>query len=402
MRLKKSYLSLDSSKQKYIVEHFSRLRAPLDYEGLHYHPNPSKSSEMALQHMLWHSGSHSIPTSLTVLSPSYSALAVWIFSHLIRGIERNIYSSPEVQLKSLITVGRMVVPLRDEIFLQIIKQLRNNKDTVSYSRLWRLLGACLYHFPPSQSFENYLELYILAESEISFSVATSMGFVGMTTPGTGGVINRNAATIVANHRSMIAKQCLRLLHESVIKYGYYHSMLGFEDWDSSLRCMRSWLADSSHPYFPVFRHLFVQSSDLSSPSEDATDVTYVDPASEVNVEAAVTVHQIRATRDNWLKRFSYFLGSYINSKKNKSPSNITSKEFLGAFTDKDSPVDPLDRYLLCFLIFGYPVDGSFNHQIYRELHVDREMLHYRSDIERLGSEVRDLVWRIICIDFETL
>ena len=50
--------------------------------------------------------------------------------------------------------------LRDEVFIQIIKQLRDNPSTGSLERGWALLLVCLDSFPPSEDAENYIEHFL--------------------------------------------------------------------------------------------------------------------------------------------------------------------------------------------------------------------------------------------------
>ena len=58
--------------------------------------------------------------------------------------------------------------LRDETFVQIMKQLSDNPRRASCIRGWTLLDVCLKSFPPSDILENFLE-----------------GFVRTRTPGMG-------------------------------------------------------------------------------------------------------------------------------------------------------------------------------------------------------------------------
>lgn len=48
--------------------------------------------------------------------------------------------------------------LRDEIYVQILKQLSKNPQPDSSRRGWQILGACLASFPPGEGFENFLEV----------------------------------------------------------------------------------------------------------------------------------------------------------------------------------------------------------------------------------------------------
>ena len=50
--------------------------------------------------------------------------------------------------------------VRDEIYCQLVKQLIDNPGKASVSRGWNLMALCLSTFPPSDEFENFLELFL--------------------------------------------------------------------------------------------------------------------------------------------------------------------------------------------------------------------------------------------------
>ena len=50
--------------------------------------------------------------------------------------------------------------VRDEIYCQIVKQLIDNPGKSSVARGWNLMALCLSTFPPSDEFENFLELFL--------------------------------------------------------------------------------------------------------------------------------------------------------------------------------------------------------------------------------------------------
>lgn len=54
--------------------------------------------------------------------------------------------------------------LRDETYLQIIKQLRDNPSSASLDRGWVLLHVCLQTFPPSEDAENFVEYFLRTRS----------------------------------------------------------------------------------------------------------------------------------------------------------------------------------------------------------------------------------------------
>jgi hypothetical protein len=54
--------------------------------------------------------------------------------------------------------AQSVPELRDEIFLQLCKQLTGNPSVGSTERGWVLLHVALCSFPPSEELENFLEV----------------------------------------------------------------------------------------------------------------------------------------------------------------------------------------------------------------------------------------------------
>jgi hypothetical protein len=50
--------------------------------------------------------------------------------------------------------------VRDEIYCQLVKQLIDNPGKSSVARGWNLMALCLSTFPPSDEFENFLELFL--------------------------------------------------------------------------------------------------------------------------------------------------------------------------------------------------------------------------------------------------
>jgi hypothetical protein len=56
--------------------------------------------------------------------------------------------------------GWSYAQLRDELYLQLIKQTNQNDNKLSLNYGWELLTICLSFFPPSQKFHPYLHDYI--------------------------------------------------------------------------------------------------------------------------------------------------------------------------------------------------------------------------------------------------
>ncbi len=72
----------------------------------------------------------------------------------------NSTSNIIVLLHELITICVKIPCLRDELILQIIKQLTNNFDVITIENTWKFLSLLLATVPPSNCFENYLELWL--------------------------------------------------------------------------------------------------------------------------------------------------------------------------------------------------------------------------------------------------
>lgn len=64
------------------------------------------------------------------------------------------------QAQEALAVAHQQVPLRDELLLQICKQLTDNPSEDSRARGWVLLHAAVSSFPPSAAFENHLECFL--------------------------------------------------------------------------------------------------------------------------------------------------------------------------------------------------------------------------------------------------
>jgi len=62
--------------------------------------------------------------------------------------------------REVVAEGLSTPLLRDEIYLQIIKQLTENPSPDSIAKGWKIMALCLTTFPPGADFENFLEVYL--------------------------------------------------------------------------------------------------------------------------------------------------------------------------------------------------------------------------------------------------
>jgi hypothetical protein len=358
MKLKRSFLLLPSSKVTYSLEQFPRLRKKEDF-FFRVSNNLKVASVTTLMHT-----DENITTSITTLDYYLAALSVWIFSQCIQGIEKQLYTRPEVLLRNLIIVGRNCVMIRDEILLQIVKQIRGNPHVLNRNRLWNMLATCLHHFPPSQSLENYLELFLILEFEDLPKSAPNM------------------ATDSGLTAALVVRICQRLLHESVFKYGYFNPIIS--KCDLSLKTVLNWLL-------------------YASPTENSTRTALV---AGVQIPL-ISAQFMRGTRSNWIERFNLFIGGerFANSTQKEvfaagginssskpddasSRSRMTVSLFVDAVSSFNSPaaVDRMDRELLQFLVFGRHPEHKT--KIAREYYSDKASFAYLSDAERVLSAER--------------
>lgn len=74
-----------------------------------------------------------------------------------------------------VTEGLMNPPIRDELYIQIIKQCTNNPDPEATKAGWDLMALCLLTFPPSPDLEDYLEVFLREQAP---NTKTNQQYVG--------------------------------------------------------------------------------------------------------------------------------------------------------------------------------------------------------------------------------
>ena len=106
-----------------------------------------------------------IPKSLLDLNKDNNKLAVQIFKDLLGYMGDKQMPFPAMLAQDILRKGYEYKPIRDEIFLQIIKQLTNNPRPESVAKGWQVMCMCVGTFPPSFDFENFLLHYILEKRD---------------------------------------------------------------------------------------------------------------------------------------------------------------------------------------------------------------------------------------------
>jgi len=169
-----------------------------------------------------------LTASLTLLPPSSAFLAVWMYAICIRGIEQGALYFRQIKIKGrpitdssstssllqfVVLMGKTNVIMRDEIFLQLAKQIRGNPNAAAKDRLWYTVAACLSHFSPSQVLENYLEIFFVEEWEFEQQLLKQLQQQG-------GYLNTTTSSTATSATPSLPMQCLRLMHEAIFRFGY--------------------------------------------------------------------------------------------------------------------------------------------------------------------------------------
>lgn len=82
-------------------------------------------------------------------------------------------------MDDLLGIGYEHPELRDEIYLQVVKQLHDNPSIHSIEKTWNILNVCLQAWPPSNNLENYLEMFLRQHQKDEYIAALhTIVFVG--------------------------------------------------------------------------------------------------------------------------------------------------------------------------------------------------------------------------------
>ncbi|KAI1280289.1 Myosin-I heavy chain [Halotydeus destructor] len=124
-----------------------------------------KSEENELvskQEMLSFSPCNLIPTShIHMHDPENAVIACSIFKDLCKYVQGELKADSEQRLiHAIIGKGIEREELRDEIFVQLVRQSTNNPSRDETLRLWVLFGLASAAFQPSKVFAKYLQSYL--------------------------------------------------------------------------------------------------------------------------------------------------------------------------------------------------------------------------------------------------
>jgi hypothetical protein len=146
---------------------FSRFGSGINWEKCNVLRSPAEFAKSKIigkdktknSMLVW--SKESIPTSLTIIEDKLVLKdAVRNFKNVLGWSGDKTVQYPLMVAQEIVLKGIQFEPMRDEIYVQLIKQLTNNPSLESTTQLWYLMQICLLHFPPTPVFENYLEAWL--------------------------------------------------------------------------------------------------------------------------------------------------------------------------------------------------------------------------------------------------
>ncbi|CAN0507146.1 unnamed protein product, partial [Laminaria digitata] len=104
--------------------------------------------------------------SLTEMPKDLVKDAVTVRKSLLGYMGDKQMSFPETLAQNILMKGLDKPKIRDEVYLQIMKQLTNNPKPDSTAKGWQVMCMGCSTFLPSMDFENYLLNFILEKCQI--------------------------------------------------------------------------------------------------------------------------------------------------------------------------------------------------------------------------------------------
>jgi myosin heavy subunit len=146
----------ETAKQhKYDLQFYHLLRSPDDYaRGVILQKSRTKAQQLVHQ-------INKIQRSITALPREFNKRAQEIHSNLLGYMGDKQMPFPATLAQDLLRKGFTEKQLRDEIYVQIIKQVTMNPRPESVAKGWQLLCMCCGTFAPSMDFEMYLLHFII-------------------------------------------------------------------------------------------------------------------------------------------------------------------------------------------------------------------------------------------------
>lgn len=151
IRLKEIFFKMFGNS--FVFTQCSKIKTPSEYtKGVIF-----KKEKVRDNMMKW--SKHPVHASLTRINPLFAKEAILINKNILGWMGEKAMSFPNMLAREVLEKGIQTPDIRDEIYVQCIKQVTENPNPQSVEKGWKLINMCLHCFPPSREFENYLEIY---------------------------------------------------------------------------------------------------------------------------------------------------------------------------------------------------------------------------------------------------
>ena len=148
-----------AKQARFDVKNFAGLRTADDFaRGAILNKGKVKEQFLTFQ-------SSVIPKSILDLNKDNNKLAMQIHKDLLGYMGDKQMPFPAMLAQDILRKGFEYKPIRDEIYMQIIKQLSSNPRPESVAKGWQIMCMCVGTFPPSFDFENFLLHYIIEKRD---------------------------------------------------------------------------------------------------------------------------------------------------------------------------------------------------------------------------------------------
>jgi len=148
-----------AKQARFDVKNFPNLRTADDYaRGAILNKAKVKEQFLVFQNSV-------VPKSLLDLNKENNKLAMQIHKDLLGYMGDKQMPFPAMLAQDILRKGYEYKPIRDEIYMQIIKQLTQNPRPESVAKGWQIMCMCVGTFPPSFDFENFLLHYIIEKRD---------------------------------------------------------------------------------------------------------------------------------------------------------------------------------------------------------------------------------------------
>jgi myosin-7 len=148
-----------AKQARFDVKNFPNLRTADDFaRGAIFNKAKVKEQFLVFQNTV-------IPKSLLDLNKDNNKLAMQIHKDLLGYMGDKQMPFPAMLAQDILRKGYEYKPIRDEIYMLIIKQLTSNPRPESVAKGWQIMCMCVGTFPPSFDFENFLLHYIIEKRD---------------------------------------------------------------------------------------------------------------------------------------------------------------------------------------------------------------------------------------------